>query len=179
MSECLNVVMRESLGERNARTVDTSVPQLNIVITAKSRASKELHVFDISLTDPWSRLAEIDTSLMSCTTAKEIVDYLNDLLSSIAQDLRLYRAKVVDCMRALTDTDIRFLLDTRHEDHACPRDMLYVYPFCTMSDDRAADLGLLDTDAVRMTGRRMRDNPLTSDEFQQYLSDLSMWMKSP
>ena len=105
-----------------------------------------------------------------------IADINRDIRENVSEDAELYRAILTYGYGPIAT----YIPTLYHISRWLVGDNRYSRPTCAiydgailLSDSDLAAHRLLDYTAIRMLGRRMRDEPLSSDEFNRYLADLT------
>lgn len=110
-----------------------------------------------------------------------IADINRDIRENVSENAELYRAIVTYGYGPIAT----YIPTLYHISRWLVGDNRYSRPTCAIYDGAIlltdSDLvahRLLDYTAIRMLGRRMRDDPLSSDEFNRYLEDLTHMINS-
>ena len=105
-----------------------------------------------------------------------IADINRDIRENVSEDAELYRAIVTYGYGPIAT----YIPTLYHISRWLVGDNRYSRPTCAiydgailLSDSDLAAHRFLDPIAIRMLGRRMRDYPLSRDEFNRYLEDLT------
>lgn len=107
-------------------------------------------------------------------TGEQMIDCVRGYCSQIApyQSYHLYRAIVKQDGEYLTKAEEAFLLNEYTDGQPIPASALYMYGNLIKTDDDLLAIGLLSKPLIRMQGIRMKDDPLTPEEYQPLLADL-------
>ena len=109
-------------------------------------------------------------------------DILRDIRDNVSEDAELYRAIISYGYSPIATYIPTFYAISgwlRGDSHVIrPQCAIYDDGILLLSDTDLTTLGLLDSRAVKLLGRRMRDEPLNAEEFQSYLSELSAIIES-
>ena len=118
----------------------------------------------------------------SLATGDELIADINrDISENVSEDAELYRAIVTYGYGPIAT----YIPTLYHISRWLVGDNRYSRPTCAiydgailLSDSDLVAHRLLDRSAIRMFGRRMRDEPLSPDEFNRYLEDLTLMINS-
>lgn len=116
------------------------------------------------------------------TSGETLIEEINrDIEENVSEDVELYRAivtygygPIATYIPALYSISRWLVGDNRYSRPTCA-----IYDGAMLLSDRDLEAHrLLDSKAILMLGRRMRDEPMTHHEFQTYLSDLTAEIQS-
>lgn len=110
-----------------------------------------------------------------------VADINRDIRENVSEDAELYRAILTYGYGPIAT----YIPTLYHISRWLVGDNRYSRPTCAIYDGAIlltdSDLvahRLLDPSAIRLFGRRMRDEPLSPDEFNRYLEDLTLMINS-
>ena len=145
--------------------------QNTIVYTCRKRMDDTIYQFHPNT------LFRRYTPISGLATGDDLIADINrDIRENVSEDAELYRAILTYGYGPIAT----YIPTLYHISRWLVGDNRYSRPTCAiydgailLSDSDLVAHRLLDHTAIRMFGRRMHDEPLSSDEFNRYLEDLT------